>query len=115
MQSLADADPGLRGRVRLLSISFDPAADSAAVLQAHAAAAGADAAVWRFATAPEDIVDRLAATFGVNVIREKDGTITHNLRTAVIDPRGRVVAIHDSNAWSAFSLVDELKTAIHAR
>ena len=115
MQALAAADPATRGRVRLLSISFDPAADSAAVLQAHAAKAGADPAVWRFATAPEEIVDRLAATFGVNVIREKDGTITHNLRTAVIDPRGLIVSIHDSNAWSASSLVDELNTAIHAR
>ncbi len=115
IQSLAAADPALRGKVRLLSISFDPAADSTAVLQAHAAKAGAEPAVWRFATAPEELVDRLAATFGVNVIREKDGTITHNLRTAVIDPRGRVVSIHDSNAWSAATLVDELKAAIHAR
>ena len=57
---------------------------------AHARKLGADPAVWRFATAEEAIVDRLAARFGVNVIREKDGTITHNLRTAVIDPSGRV-------------------------
>lgn len=75
----------------------------------------ADPAVWRFATAPEEIVDRLAATFGVNVIRETDGTITHNLRTAVIDPRGRIVSIHDSNAWAASTIVDELKAAVLAR
>lgn len=115
IQSLAAADSALRGKVRLLSISFDPAADRTAVLQAHAAKAGSDPAVWRFATADEAIVDRLAATFGVNVIREKDGTITHNLRTAVIDPRGRIVSIHDSNAWSASAIVDELKAAVLAR
>lgn len=115
IQSLAAADPALRGKVRLLSISFDPATDRAPVLRAHAAKAGADPAVWRLATAPEATVDRLAATFGVNVIREQDGTITHNLRTAVIDPRGRIVAIHDGNAWSAAAIVDELETAIHAR
>lgn len=115
IQSLAGADPALRGKVRLLSISFDPAADRGAVLRAHAGKAGADAAVWRFATAEEVIVDRMAATFGVNVIRERDGTITHNLRTAVIDPEGRIVSIHDSNAWSASSLVDELKAAVLAR
>ena len=50
------------------------------------------------------IVDRLAAEFGINVIREKDGTITHNLRTAVIDPAGRVVSIVDNNAWTADEL-----------
>ncbi|MGE3491715.1 MAG: SCO family protein [Vicinamibacterales bacterium] len=115
IQTLAAADPDLRGRVRLLSISFDPANDRAAVMRAHAAKAGADPAVWRFATAPEDTVDRLAAEFGVNVIRESDGTITHNLRTAVVDPRGRIVSIHDSNAWSASSIVDELKAAVLAR
>ena len=115
IQSLAGADPALRGKVRLLSISFDPANDRGAVLKAHAGKAGADPAVWRFATAEEVIVDRMAATFGVNVIRERDGTITHNLRTAVIDPRGRIVSIHDSNAWSASTMVDELKSAILTR
>jgi len=115
IQALAAADSALRGHVRLLSISFDPANDRAAILRAHGAKAGADPAVWRFATAAEPVVDRLAATFGVNVMREANGTITHNLRTAVIDPRGRIVSIHDSNAWSAASLVDELKTAILAR
>jgi len=115
IQTMAAADPALRGKVRLLSISFDPATDRAAVLRAHAAKAGANPNVWRFATAEETVVDRLAATFGVNVIREKDGTITHNLRTAVVDAGGRIVSIHDSNTWSAASLVDELKAAVLAR
>ena len=115
IQSLAGADPALLGKVRLLSISFDPTTDRGVVLRAHADKAGADPAVWRFATAEEVIVDRMAATFGVNVIREQDGTITHNLRTAVIDPRGRIVSIHDSNAWSASSIIDELKAAVLAR
>ena len=115
IQSLAAADPALRGKVRLLSISFDPTTDRGAVLRAHALKAGADPAVWRFATAEEPVVDRMAAAFGVNVIREQDGTITHNLRTAVIDPQGRIVSLHDSNAWSASAIVDELKAAVLAR
>ena len=115
IQSLVAAEPALRGQVRLLSISFDPAHDTPAALRAHAAKAAADPSVWRFATAGEEVVDRLAATFGVNVMREADGTITHNLRTAVVDPQGRVVSIHDSNAWTAASIVDELKTAVLAR
>ena len=115
IQTMAAADPALRGKVRLLSISFDPATDRAAVLRVHAAKAGADPLVWRFATARETVVDRLAATFGVNVIREQDGTITHNLRTAVVDAGGRIVSIHDSNAWSAASIVDELRAAVLAR
>ena len=113
-QALVGQDPGLQGRVRLLTISFDPRFDRSAVLRAHARTLGADPVVWRFATADEAVVDRFAASFGVNVIREQNGTITHNLRTAVINPSGNVTAILDNNAWTAEDLVRELKAAVAA-
>lgn len=112
VQELAAGDPSLKGKVTLLSISFDPAFDRAEVLRAHAKKVGADPAVWRFATGDEAVVDRLAAEFGINVIREKDGTITHNLRTAVIDPSGHVVSIVDNNAWTADELARSLRNAV---
>ena len=112
VQALAAKDPSLAGKVRLLSISFDPKFDRAAVLTQHAKTLNADPAVWTFATAEEAAVDRLAARFGVNVIRESNDTITHNLRTAVIDRSGRVTALLDSNAWTAQDLVRELKAAL---
>jgi protein SCO1 len=112
VQKLAAGDPALAGKVRLLSVSFDPKFDRGAVLQSHARTLGADPHVWRFATGDEAIVDRFAAQFGVNVIREKDGTITHNLRTAVIDPSGHVRSIVDNNAWTADELVRALKDAV---
>ena len=112
VQHLVVADPELAGKVRRLSVSFDPTFDRAETLRAHAKALKADPAVWRFATADEQVVDRFAATFGVNVIREKDGTITHNLRTAVIDPSGHVTSIVDSNAWTAAELAAALKHAL---
>ena len=114
VQKLAAADPLLKGKVKLLSISFDPQFDRAAVLRAHAKKVGAEPDVWRFATGEEAVVDRLAAAFGVNVIREKDGSITHNLRTAVIDSSGHVVSIVGDNAWTAEELVASLKNAVHA-
>ena len=112
VQALVANDQALAGKVRLLSVSFDPAFDRAAVLRAHAKTLGADPAVWRYATTDEANVDRLAARFGINVIRESNGTITHNLRTAVIAPSGNVTAILDNNAWSADDLVRELKAAL---
>ncbi len=110
-QALVARDPALKGRVRLLTISFDPRFDRSAVLRAHARTLGADPLVWRFATADEAVVDRFAASFGVNVIREKDGTITHNVRAAVLDPAGRVTAFLDQ-PWTADDLVRELKAAL---
>ena len=111
VQRAAAADSRLKGRVQLLSVSFDPDYDTSAVLAAHAARVGA-AAGWRFATAPAPIVDRFAAEFGVNVIREADGTITHNLRTAVIGPDGRVIATYSGNDWTADAIVDDLRHAL---
>jgi protein SCO1/2 len=112
VQKMASEDPSLAGKVRLLSISFDPAFDRSQVLRAHAEKLGANPRVWRFATADQAGVDRLAATMGINVIREKDGTITHNLRTAIVDPGGRIFEMFDSNAWSADDLARALKAAI---
>lgn len=113
IQAAAAADATLTGKVRLLSVSFDPAFDTPAVLSAHATRVGAGPG-WHFATAPPAIVDRFAAEFGVNVIRETDGTITHNLRTAVIGPDGRVAAVYSGNDWTAAQLVADLRRVLAA-
>jgi protein SCO1 len=111
VQDAAAADPILAGRVRLLSVSFDPDADTPDLLAAHAATVGAGED-WHFATAPRDTVDRFAAAFGVNVIREADRTITHNLRTAVIGPDGRVAVLRSGNDWTADDVLADLRQAL---
>jgi protein SCO1/2 len=112
VQRQVAADASLGERVHLLSVSFDPDQDTPAELKAHAGKLVADPARWTFATAPRETVDRFAAAFGVNVIREADRTITHNLRTAVIGPDGKVVAIYTGSDWSADQLVGDLKRAL---
>jgi protein SCO1 len=113
VQRQVKADAALSQRVSLVSVSIDPAADTPARLAEHAAALDADPAVWQFATlADERDIARFAAQFGVNVIREQDGTITHNLRTLVIDATGTVRQVHDGNTWTADDLVRDLRRAI---
>jgi protein SCO1 len=112
MQRLIAADAWLRGRARLLSVSFDPDADTVERLAAHAAKHSADAEVWRFATAERQVVDRFAASFGVNVIRERDATITHNMRTAVIAPDGRVARIFEGSEWTARDAAAEMQRVL---
>jgi protein SCO1/2 len=112
VQASIRSDPRLAGRARLLSISFDPDSDTEARLRAHAARLDVDPAIWRFATAPRAIVDRLAAQYGVSVVREKDGTITHNMRTAVIGTDGRIVSIHESSDWTADRIVTDMRRAL---
>lgn len=113
VQRRASTDSTLAGRISLVSVSFDPATDTPARLASHAEAMGANPSVWQFATMNDAAhVDRFAASFGVNVIREQDGTITHNLRTLVIAPSGTVVSVRDGNQWSAEDLLEDLHAAL---
>jgi protein SCO1 len=107
------ADPRLRDRVHLVTISFDPAHDTQPVIAAHARARGADARTWSYLTGTADAIDRVTSRFGVSTILDTDapGTITHNLRTAVVDPKGRLVTIHSGNDWTVAALLADLREA----
>lgn len=96
--------------VRLLSVSFDPDFDTPAVLKAHAAQVGADPHVWTFATAPRGVIDALGGPLGLSVIREPQdpASITHNLRTAIVDRQGRLVSILNGNDWTPEQAVSAL-------
>ena len=113
VQRLIKDDPALTGRARLLSVSFDPDADTTERLRAHATRLHADPTLWHFATAPRQVVDRFAARFGVNVIREADGTITHNMRTTVIGPDGRVVSVYEGSEWTAAQIADDMRRSLN--
>jgi len=49
----------------------------------------------------------------VSTISDKDAapTITHNLRTAVIDRHGRLVTIYSGNEWTPETLLQDLRDA----
>jgi protein SCO1 len=99
--------------VRLVSVSFDPEFDTPAVLRKRAQELGADPAIWKFVTATPEEMDKLTGRFGVHVERDdqKSIDITHNLRTAVIGPDGRVVKVHSGTDWTPAQLVADLKAA----
>ena len=112
----AVADGRLPGGVRLLSVSFDPDFDTPAALKQHASRVGADPHVWTFATAPSERVEAWGARLGLSVIRtpHSPAEITHNLRTAVIDRRGRLVTILEGNRWTPDEAVAALRAASSA-
>jgi protein SCO1/2 len=102
--------PELRD-VRLLSVTLDPEFDTPAVLAKHAKTVGADPRVWRFLTGERDQVMPFARRFGVIAEPGEAGTVVHNLRTAVIDPQGRLVTAYSGNMWTPAELVADLKAA----
>jgi len=99
--------------VRLISVSFDPAHDTPAILKTHAKALQADPAVWHFVTAGIDDTKGFAAKFGViaEPSDESPAILTHNLSTAVIDADGRIVKIRPGNMWTPADLIAALKAS----
>jgi protein SCO1/2 len=107
-------DGALRDKVHLVSITFDPAHDTPAVIRAHAKERGADPRVWSYLTGEPAAIDHLTSRFGVSAIAEHDAadSMTHNLRTAVIDTQGRLVTIYNGNEWTVDGLLHDLRAQV---
>lgn len=113
IQRAVAEEPALRGRVRLVSVTFDPEHDTPAVLATHAARLKADPEVWTFLTGDRVTIERFAASFGVGVIRPSGTTeITHNLRTALIGADGRLAKIYSGSDWTPSLAVADLRAAV---
>lgn len=94
----------------LLSISFDPESDTPATLQAYANRYYHDSNYWNFVSGDivetTAIADQVGEKFG-----NEGGSITHNLRTVVIDTQGKVQKIFTGNQWTSDELVEEIVKA----
>jgi protein SCO1/2 len=112
IQRAGAADPKLAGKFKLVSVSFDPEFDTPAVLKAHAKTLGADESRWTFLTGDRSTVDRFAAKFGVGVIREGPGDITHNLRTVLMGADGKLLMIYPGTDWSTTTVLNDLHEAV---
>lgn len=95
----------------LLSISFDPRNDDPQALANYAELfRGDNTNHWLFAAATPAALAVLAPALDLVVIREGD-SISHNLRTVVLDTRGRIYRQFDGNQWTPRELADALKGA----
>jgi protein SCO1/2 len=112
VQQRIKTDPTLRGTA-IVAITIDPGYDTPAVLKHHAAARGADPAIWRFVTGTTAEIDAFGRQFGI-MVRRGDGSpndIEHNLRTIVVSRDGRIVHVEDGAAWRVEDLVGALRRA----
>ncbi|GAA4011735.1 SCO family protein [Actimicrobium antarcticum] len=85
---------GLQGQIGLLSVSFDPANDDTAALQAYATRMRMNPVAWDVVTlaAAQDRRGLLDA-FGIMVVPAPLGEFEHNAALHIIDRRGRLVRI----------------------
>lgn len=111
-QNLLEKSAGGVTNWQLLALSFDPEFDTPAVLREYAERYGCHPAHWSFLTGDRADIAALTEQFGVMFWREKpDEPISHNLRTVVVDPQGRVQKIIPNNDWTSGELVREILKA----
>jgi protein SCO1/2 len=95
----------------LLTISFDPEFDRPEVLKSYAEAHNYNPRHWTFATGALADVSSFGDLFGLAFWRDSTGSITHNMRTAVIDANGRFQKLFEGKDWTSADLVAEMVRA----
>jgi protein SCO1/2 len=107
--------PELRASTRLLSVSFDTTHDTPEVLREYGQRYLPETAQgfshWSFVSGSETQVRLLAESLGLDFATDGEGFV-HNLRTAVLDARGRVFQVFRGNGWQPEDLVTSLETAL---
>ena len=116
------ADPALYSRTHLLSISFDPAYDTPAVLKRYGSSytgrfAREDFTHWDFAAPPAKELPAITQFFNVGI--QDGGTataadptkLTHSLSTVLIGKDGKILAWYPTNDWKPADLLTALRSA----
>jgi protein SCO1 len=108
------ADPTIYKKTHLLSISFDPAYDSPAVLRSYGEAYTGNYTKekfehWDFAAPSKADLPKLLQFFDVGATPGENHTITHSLSTAIIGPDGKIAQWYPTNDWKPEDVLNELK------
>lgn len=109
----------LKDKIRLLSVSFDPATDTPEKLRQYGQGylgkdAKPDFTVWQLATGSDKEVRAVADFFGLRYeVDPNDKTqFAHSLRTVVIAPDGKVRKVFSGNEWTTEELLKELQATL---
>jgi protein SCO1/2 len=107
------ADEEARSQTHLLTVSFDTVHDTPEVLREYGAPFQKTTPPfthWTLASGTEEAIRTLGTGLGLDYV-EESRSFTHNLRTAVVDPEGKLVRLLRGNDWTPEELVAELEAA----
>jgi protein SCO1/2 len=93
-----------------LSVSFDPAYDTPAVLKAYADNYHYDSQHWSFLTGSKDKIAELARLSNVE-FQPDSGFFNHNFRTLIIDASGRLQMVFPTGGDLSEAIVSEILKA----
>lgn len=107
-------------KTHLISVTFDPDYDTAKVMRSYGASHTGRYSEeafqhWEFATGTKDQVKGIAEYFGVRSFKDSatgKEELIHSLRTAVIDPQGKLVKLYRGNEWKPAEIAADLKSLV---
>jgi len=111
-------EPAVYAESHLLTISFDPEYDTPKVMRSYGAShtgryADEKFEHWEFITGSPDEVKHIAEFFGLRYFKDSstgEEQVMHSLRTAVIDPNGKLVKLYRGNEWKPAEVAADLRT-----
>lgn len=110
------ANATLDARTHLLTLSFDPAHDTPAVLKAYgerfAGKNDPGTRHWEFASIPSGELKQVSSFFGF-AFEEQGGQIVHSLSTALVGPDQKLVHWYSGNRWSPAEVLKDIKALEH--
>ena len=116
MSQVAQALAGkgvLKGdRVRLLSITLDPARDSPEALRKYMKAYDADPGHWTFLTGPPKQVEKVHAAWGMRAKLAANGQLDHPSRVFLVDGRGRVREIYNLDFFKPAWVLEDVQSLL---
>jgi len=121
LRNRLDEEPTIAGRVRLVTLSFDPERDTPETMRRYASSVGVKnhglAETWTFLTTPSrDDLEPILDGYGQYVIRELDadgrftGNRSHMLKVFLIDRERLVRQIYSSDFLHPALVINDVKT-----
>jgi len=112
-----EGDPALYAKTHLISVSFDPAYDTPAVLKSYGGAYTGEYTKekflhWDFAAPPVKELPEMTEFFDVGVTPGAGKTLTHSLSTVLIGKDGKVVAWYPTNDWQTGDVLAAVRAAV---
>ena len=114
LQERMAADPEIDRKVRLITMSFDPANDTPATLRQYAAAFGGHSDRWQFlTTTSENQLRPILRAYHQTVQADPDGAaFSHILRVFLIDRAKRIRNIYSVSFLHVDTLINDIKTLL---
>jgi len=97
------------GRVRLVSITLDPARDTPAVLRRYMRLHRASPGHWSFLTGERARVEKVMASWGMWARPAANGQLDHPSRVYLVDPRGRVREIYSLEFFQPAWVLEDVR------